>query len=65
MSMVFDTNILIYHLNGKLDEAAERMLEQALQENARISVITRIEVRMAESIRRGLPARQEPAGSVQ
>jgi predicted nucleic acid-binding protein len=44
MSRVFDTNILIYHLNGKLDEAAERMLEQALEENARISVITRIEV---------------------
>jgi predicted nucleic acid-binding protein len=44
MSRVFDTNIMIYHLNGKLDEAAERMLEQALQENARISVITRIEV---------------------
>ena len=36
MSRVFDTNILIYHLNGKLDEAAELMLEQALEENARI-----------------------------
>lgn len=44
MSKVFDSNILIYHLNGKLDEAAERMLKQALEEDAYVSVITRIEI---------------------
>lgn len=44
MSRVFDSNILIYHLNEKLDTAAEAMLEQALEEGAYISVITRIEI---------------------
>jgi predicted nucleic acid-binding protein len=44
MSRMFDSNILIYHLNEKLDVQAEAMLEQALEEGAYISVITRIEV---------------------
>lgn len=44
MSQVFDSNILIYHLNEKLDTAAEAFLEEALEEGAYISVITRIEI---------------------
>lgn len=44
MSRVFDSNILIYHLNEKLDVAVEAFLEQALEEGAHISVITRIEI---------------------
>ncbi|MSS71861.1 MAG: type II toxin-antitoxin system VapC family toxin [Candidatus Latescibacteria bacterium] len=44
MSKVFDSNILIYHLNGKLTETAQEMMEQAIGEGACISVITRIEI---------------------
>lgn len=44
MTRVFDSNILIYHLNGKLGATAEVMLERALEEGAYISVITRIEI---------------------
>ena len=44
MSKVFDTNILIYHLNGQLSEIAQAVLEEALEDGARISVITRIEI---------------------
>lgn len=44
MSRVFDSNILIDHLNEMLDTAAEAFLEQALEEGAYISVITRIEI---------------------
>ena len=44
MSRVFDSNILIYHLNEKLDATAEAMLAQALEEGAFISIITRIEI---------------------
>ena len=44
MSKVFDSNILIYHLNGRLNALGISMLEQGLQENAAISIITRIEI---------------------
>ena len=44
MSKVFDSNILIYHLNGRLNALGVSMLEQGLQENAAISIITRIEI---------------------
>lgn len=41
---VLDTNILIYHLNGVLDEDVEELLEDVLELGPYISVITRIEV---------------------
>jgi predicted nucleic acid-binding protein len=41
---VFDTNILIYHLNDCLGEEAEQLLEKSFESGAYISVITRIEV---------------------
>jgi predicted nucleic acid-binding protein len=41
---VLDTNILIYHLNGALDEQVEQVLEDVLVLGSYISVITRIEV---------------------
>ena len=44
MRTVFDSNILIYHLNGKLNRAAEMLMQQAIEETAYISTITRIEV---------------------
>jgi len=44
MSKVFDSNILIYHLNDKLDEAAQIMMEQAIEAGAFVSVVTRIEI---------------------
>jgi predicted nucleic acid-binding protein len=44
MNSVFDTNILIYHLNDALSESAfERMLD-LLVAGAAISVITRMEI---------------------
>ena len=43
-SKVLDTNILIYHLNGCLDDNAEQFLAKAFESNAYISVITRIEL---------------------
>ncbi len=44
MSKLFDSNILIYHLHGKLSEEGELVLARALEEDAYISVITRIEI---------------------
>ena len=41
---VLDTNILIYHLNGVLDDNIEQVLEDVLELDSYISVITRIEV---------------------
>ena len=41
---VLDTNILIYHLDGKLPEMGEQLLEQAFENNACYSLITRIEL---------------------
>lgn len=44
MSVMFDTNILIYHLNGVLSEEADRMIALRLVEQPVISIITRIEI---------------------
>ncbi len=41
---VFDTNILIYHLNDCLGDEAEQLLEKAFESGVYISVVTRIEV---------------------
>ncbi|MCK5524079.1 MAG: type II toxin-antitoxin system VapC family toxin [Thiomargarita sp.] len=43
-SKVFDTNILIYHLNDDLGDDAEQLLEKALESASYISIITRIEL---------------------
>jgi predicted nucleic acid-binding protein len=43
-SKVFDTNILIYHLNDDLGDDAEKLLEKALESGSYISIITRIEL---------------------
>jgi len=43
-SKVFDTNILIYHLNDSLGDDAEQLLEKAFESGSYISVITRIEL---------------------
>lgn len=41
---VFDSNILIYHINGRLDPTAERVVFSLLEGSVYISVISRIEV---------------------
>ncbi len=41
---VLDSNIIIYHLHGVLDDREEAILSEALNANAYISVISRIEV---------------------
>src|SRR5690554_6210535 len=41
---VFDSNILIYHLNDALPPAIKEQIETWITEGASISVITRIEV---------------------
>lgn len=41
---VLDSNILIYHLQGALDDKEEALLSEALSADAYISVISRIEV---------------------
>lgn len=41
---VFDSNILIYHINGRLDAAAERVVFDLFGGPVYISVISRIEV---------------------
>lgn len=41
---IFDSNILIYHINGRLDQTAERVVFDLFEGQAFISVITRIEV---------------------
>jgi len=41
---VFDSNILIYHINGQLDSAAEQALYGYFEHPAYISVITAMEV---------------------
>jgi len=43
-SKVFDTNILIYHLNDALGDDAEQLLKKAFESGSYISVMTRIEV---------------------
>lgn len=42
--ILFDSNILIYHLNGALPDSVLRHVEAWIAEGAAISVITRIEV---------------------
>lgn len=44
MSVMFDTNILIYHLNGVLSEEVGHMIGLRLVEKPLISIITRIEI---------------------
>ncbi|HIJ88544.1 MAG TPA: type II toxin-antitoxin system VapC family toxin [Desulfuromonadales bacterium] len=41
---VFDSNILIYHINGQLDSAAEQALSVYFEQPAYISTITAMEV---------------------
>lgn len=41
---VFDSNILIYHINGRLDPISERVVFSLLGGSVYISVISRIEV---------------------
>ena len=41
---VVDTNILIYHLAGVLNDHAESTLAAALESGSYISIITRIEL---------------------
>jgi predicted nucleic acid-binding protein len=44
LSTIFDSNILIYHLNGQLDERVDLILKKCLNEEPYISVVTRIEI---------------------
>jgi predicted nucleic acid-binding protein len=44
MSYLFDTNILIYLLNDQLPQFARDFIIDAIQDQATISVITRIEI---------------------
>ena len=44
MELLFDTNILIYHLNGQLNETGTTLLKQGLLGQGSYSVIARIEV---------------------
>jgi len=44
MSAVLDSNILIYHLSGLLEGAAESMVKGAIGSGAVISVVSRIEI---------------------
>lgn len=41
---LFDTNILIYHVNGRLDPPADELIFRLLEGPVYISVISRIEV---------------------
>ncbi len=43
MELLFDTNILIYHLNGRLNEPGTDLLRQGLLGEGAYSVISRIE----------------------
>jgi len=44
VELLFDTNILIYHLNGRLNEPETDLLRQGLSGQGAYSVISRIEV---------------------
>ncbi|NEP13225.1 MAG: type II toxin-antitoxin system VapC family toxin [Symploca sp. SIO2C1] len=44
MELLFDTNILIYHLNGRLNETGTALLRQGLSGQGAYSIISRIEV---------------------
>lgn len=43
-SCVIDTNILIYHLNDKLEQNGREMLAEAMSKISYVSVLTRIEL---------------------
>lgn len=42
--MVFDTNILIYYLNQTLPPSGRQFVDQAIQNTAFISVVSRLEI---------------------
>ncbi len=44
VELLFDTNILIYHLNGRLNETGTALLRQGLSGQGAYSIISRIEV---------------------
>lgn len=44
MKLFFDTNILIYHLNGQLNQTGSELLREGLSGQGAYSVISRIEV---------------------
>lgn len=44
MELLFDTNILIYHLNNQLNEYGENLLRQGLSGQGADSIISKIEV---------------------
>ena len=46
MRRVFDSNILVYHLNDALPPQVEALFAQSLKENAIISVVTHPTARM-------------------
>lgn len=41
---VLDSDILIYHLNGELDDAEENLFLHKMKEGAHISIVSRIEI---------------------
>lgn len=41
---LLDSDILIYHLNGDLDDSGERLFSDMLKQGAHISIISRIEI---------------------
>ncbi len=44
LGSVLDSDILIYHLNGELDDAGEHLFLCAVKEGAHISIVSRIEI---------------------
>jgi predicted nucleic acid-binding protein len=44
MSLVFDSNVFIYHLNGVLGDYGQSLIKRGILENGVYSVISKIEV---------------------
>ncbi|MDM8550386.1 type II toxin-antitoxin system VapC family toxin [Desulfobacterales bacterium HSG2] len=44
LGCVLDSDILIYHLNGELDDAGEHLFLRKVKEGAHISIVSRIEI---------------------
>ncbi len=44
MQYLFDSNILIYHLNGDLNESGSALLEEGLSGEGAYSIISKIEL---------------------
>ncbi|MBE9077020.1 type II toxin-antitoxin system VapC family toxin [Romeria aff. gracilis LEGE 07310] len=44
MELLFDTNIIIYHLNNQLNEYGENLLRQGLSGQSAYSIISKIEL---------------------